>query len=694
MKTRLLSSIAMLTLVGAMLSPALTLATTSAKVANNVAPWLSQAKLLRHASPTGQMTISVYLNLRNEAGLRQFLANVGRRGSAQYGHFLTSQQFRSLYSPTLADVAAVKNFLSARGLRVTHAPANGMYVDATGSVTQVEKAFAVTENVYGYSTKSLRANVQAPTIPAALAKTVSFIGGLDETEALYEPRTAPAAPPGAGYSTPGPCSTYWADHAATVTPAAHQYGASLPWTPCGYTPPQIRAAYGITPTSQTGAGVRVGVTDAFASPTILQDVNRFSAHYGLPAMNTTSLQQLVVPGVFNAPENPNFDPQGWFGEETLDVEWVHAMAPGAKIVYAGAQRNTAPLDHALIRMIDQHLVDIVTNSWGINGEYPRQYGHVIADERAFMQAAATGITVLFSSGDAGDVAASRGVAQASYPSSSPWVTSVGGTSLAVKNATGVKDEWGWGTYTSKLVGSAPTQTATTVSGTSWSPWPPAFQYGSGGGTSLHFAQPGYQAGIVPSALATTTTSSTGTVIQLGSAHRVTPDISMVGDPNTGVLVGETYRISGDPLVDAGCTPLGGGYEYCERRIGGTSLSSPLLAGVIALVDQARFDAGKGAIGFLNPAIYSGTPIGAPDSHVAIEDVRPPTSPTAVLRNAENPDGSLTTSLRTINSVPVGTTGAVIEGADTSLRTTTGYDNVTGLGAPYAPAFVTALLAKP
>jgi subtilase family serine protease len=692
MKSRTLSALVFVTLFGAMLSPGVTLAATSAKVANNTAPWLSQAKLVRHANPTGQMTISLYLNLRNEAGLRQFLANVSRPGSAQYRHFLTSQQFRAAYSPAAATLTSVKSFLSARGLKVTYAPANGMYVDATGSVTQIEKAFAVTENVYTYSNKSLRANAQAPTIPSTLASSVSFIGGLDDTEALYQPQLDKAAPPGVGYSTPGPCSTYWADHSATITPAAYQYGATLPWTPCGYTPQQIRAAYGIDATGLTGAGVRVGVTDAFASPTILQDVNRFSAHYGLPAMTTTTLQQLVVPGVFNAPENPFFDPQGWFGEETLDVEWVHAMAPGAKIVYAGSQRNTTPLDHALIHMIDNHLVDVVTNSWGINGEYPHQYGHVIADERAFMQAAATGITVLFSSGDAGDVAASRGIAQASYPSSSPWVTSVGGTSLAVQTAAGAKDEWGWGTYTTKLVGSAPTQTSTTVTGTSLSPWPPAFQYGSGGGTSLHFAQPGYQAGVVPNALATTTTTSTGQVIQLGSPHRVTPDISMVGDPNTGVLVGETYRVSGDALIDAGCTPLGGGQEYCERRLGGTSLSSPLLAGVIALVDQARFTAGKGPIGFLNPAIYHGTPIGAPDSHVAIEDVLAPASPTAILRNVENADGSLTTTVRTINSVPVGTTGPVIEGADTSLRTTAAYDNVTGLGAPYAPAFVAALAA--
>ncbi len=71
---------------------------------------------------------------------------------------------------------------------------------------------------------------------------------------LYEPQLDKAAPPGVGYSTPGPCSTYWADHSATITPAAYQYGAHLPWTPCGYTPQQIRAAYGIDTTGLTGKG--------------------------------------------------------------------------------------------------------------------------------------------------------------------------------------------------------------------------------------------------------------------------------------------------------------------------------------------------------------------------------------------------------------------------------------------------------
>ena len=668
-------------------------ASSTTRVANNIAPWLGQSKLVSHANPSGRVYLSVYLNNRNEAGLSRFLQDLYRPGSAVFHRFLTPAQFHAAYSPTAASVNAVKAFLAQKGLKVLSSPANGMYVDAIGSVAQVEKAFGITENVYSYKGRQLRANAQAPIVSAALAPIVSFVGGLDDTDALIQPRIKSDAPPGIGFSTPGPCSTYWADHSATVSPAANQYGATLPWTPCGYTPAQIRAAYGVDQTGLTGAGVRVGITDAFASPTIVADVNRFSANHGLPPLTASNFQQIVVPGTFNAPEN-RFDPQGWYGEQSLDIEWVHAMAPGAKIIYAGAQRSTQVLDHALIDMIDNHLVDVVTNSWGINGEFITRYGHVFADERAFQQAAAEGISVLFSSGDAGDVAALRGVAMASWPASSPWVTAVGGTSLGVQNAAGAKVEWGWGTYRSTLTGGVVGGGGTTVTGNAWSPWPPTFQYGSGGGTSLTFLQPSYQAGVVPNALATTTTTLGGSTINLGAPRRVTPDISLDGDPSTGALYGQSYNVSGDALIDAGCTPLGQGMEYCERRLGGTSLSSPLFAGVLALVDQARFSAGKGAIGFVNPALYKNTTVGAPSSGAAIEDVLPPAAPTALVRNVENADGSLSTNLRTINSVPASATGPVIEGADTSLRTTAGWDNVTGLGTPWAPALVPSLAAQP
>ena len=112
----------------------------------------------------------------------------------------------------------------------------------------------------------------------------------------------------------------------------------------------------------------------------------------------------------------------------------------------------------------------------------------------------------------------------------------------------------------------------------------------------------------------------------------------------------------------------------------------MFAGVLALANQARIAAGKGRLGFVNPALYS---LGGG----AIVDVLPPAAPLALLRNFEVASG-LETRLRTINSVPTGTAGPVIEGADTSLRTTPGWDNVTGLGTPYAPALIGGLAALP
>jgi subtilase family serine protease len=658
---------------------------------DNVPPWAGAAAQIGRADGSQHLLVSVYLKLRNEAGLQKFVQDVYSRGNAQYRRFLTPQEFRAAYAPAAADVAAVKDFLSRNSLKFEYAPDNSMYVAVSGTVAQVERAFAVTENLYNYRGKKLRANAQAPSIPSALSSVVAFIGGLDQSEQLIRPHINtgnPKAAPGYGYATPDPCSTYWSDHTATLSPAAPQYGSTFPWVVCGYTPAQIRAAYGVNTVSRTGAGVRVGIVDAFASPTIVDDVNAFSAHYGLPLLNSSNFQQVVVPGTFNYPEN-FLDPADWYGEQSLDIEWVHAMAPGAKIVYAGAQNSWQPLDHALIHLIDSGLADIITNSWGIFGDAV-PFGHLQADERAFMQAAAQGISVLFSSGDDGDVAAYTGLAMGSWPATSPYVTAVGGTSLGVQNPAGAKVEWGWGTYTSTVKDAALQNGGTLVTGSAFDPWPPEFFYGSGGGISLRFLQPSYQQGVVPQLLATSTVDSKGNVVPLPPARRVVPDISMVGDPNTGVLYGQTYDVSGDPDIDAGCTQLPRRREYCERRIGGTSLSSPLFAGVLALVNESRASQGKGSIGFVNPALYQ-LPVGNTNASAPIIDVRAPSSPTALLRRNQEDPGTYSVVFRTVNSVPVNNT--VVEGADTSLRTTNGWDNVTGLGTPYVPLLITGLTAQ-
>ena len=223
----------------------------------------------------------------------------------------------------------------------------------------------------------------------------------------------------------------------------------------------------------------------------------------------------------------------------------------------------------------------------------------------------------------------------------------------------------------------------------------AFYSGSGGGISTLAPQPDYQVGIVPDVLATTLHSADGSTTTIAKA-RVAPDVSMDADPYTGYLIGETFTIAGNPYNDAGCTPVTSTTEYCEIGFGGTSLASPLLAGTLAVVDQARLAAGKPLLGFANPFFYAGK-IGTTLTASGINDVNAPTTPHALLRGYAN---DLTrVRVVTVNSVPynIETTpysltvcgSRICEGIDEIFNfTTSGYDDVTGLGVPYAPALAT------
>jgi subtilase family serine protease len=296
------------------------------------------------------------------------------------------------------------------------------------------------------------------------------------------------------------------------------------------------------------------------------------------------------------------------------------------------------------------------------------------------------MSILFSSGDDGDLNAINGIASGSWEATSPYVTAVGGTSLALLNSNGDKKEWGWGTYRSFLDDVTISKSGKTVT-TSGVELPFDFYSGSGGGPSLVMLAPDYQAN-VPYSLSGFTTLANGSVVPLEAPRRVTPDISMVGDPYTGFIYGETYVITGDPILDEGCKKLTKTTEYCEESIGGTSLSSPLFAGIVALVNQARLKAHKPVVGFMNPKLYTFNTGNLDSSTAPIIKVQKPASPTAVLRGYQtNP-----TELRvvTINSTQ-NATGPVIEGVDTSYLVTSGYDEVTGLGTPNVPALIEAFV---
>jgi len=391
--------------------------------------------------------------------------------------------------------------------------------------------------------------------------------------------------------------------------------ATAPWSIRGHTPADIKSAYGISG-AYDGAGQTVAVIDAYASPTIVQDVNQWSANRGLPTLKANQFTQIVAPGTFNRPQNPKQDPQGWYGEETLDIEAVHGMAPGAKIVYVGAPNNYQDLDAAMNHVVDRQLAQIVTNSYGFNTELLPP-GYVKPFEDTLIQAAAEGIGVYFSSGDNGDETSTFGFATADWPASSPWVTAVGGTALGVNSGGARALETGWGTSTYNC-----NQTTLACTRSGW-------LYGAGGGVSQIFAKPSYQG-------------------RLSASGRAVPDVAALGDPQTGFLIGQTQTF-----------PEGAHYD--EFRIGGTSLSTPIFAGIMVLADQA---AGS-PHGFANPLFYSNA-----GAFYDVQSVK-----TAVARrnyvNGVDSTAGVADLLRTFDDY---------SGSPTQ-HTGPGWDNVTGLGTP-------------
>jgi subtilase family serine protease len=671
----------------------------------NVAGWIASAQKVGDAADTGKVHVALFLAFKNQEALERLIEAQYTPGNAAYGQYLTPKQFRARFAPDAEKVSRVQDTLKKLGFTIEYTPKSGLFVQAAGSVAQVKSAFGVSQGLYSVGGKTLRANAETPRLPTRIADIVIYVGGLDESNALLKPgrislrgddpdaihlrksgavSSSPNAAPPTPETPDSPvCSTYWGDHTATLSTAPKPFAKTLPWLICGYTPQQIRQAYRADKVTQTGKGVRVGIVDIYASPTIVQETNLYSKNHGLPLLTAANFKQRVPPGLYAVSANDPCGPQGWYGEETLDVQAVHAMAPQADIVYAGNSCSD-PGNTALYNLIDDHAADIITNSYGFGGE-DLSASDIHAETQYFMQAAAEGISIVFSTGDDGDLMASNNIASGSWESTSPYVTAVGGTSLALLNSAGEKSEWGWGTYRALLANAKVAADGKTIADTGTKAFD--FYSGAGGGPSLSQLAPDYQSK-VPAAFSRHTTRASGQTRTFPSAHRVTPDIAMLGDPYTGFLVGEIYTIAGDAKLDSGCKKLTAKTEYCEGGTGGTSLSSPLFAGVLALADQARFAKKLPALGLANTALY-GLTVGTPGTDAApIIDIGKPAGPTAILRGYIGEPAKV--RVVTINASVDAAKTAVTEGADTSYLVQPGYDEVTGLGTPNVPAFIKAL----
>jgi subtilase family serine protease len=337
LKTRWAVGVAMtgLMLLGAPAISALAASTRTA-LPGSAPAWAAARNFVQAADGSEDVGFRVYLGWQDENQLVAFDQAVSTPGNASYHKFLTPAQFHQLYSPPQASVAAVTKWLQGAGFHVNYVPGNNHYVSAEGTVAQATAAFGVSFGMYRIAGLELRSPSAALTVPTSLSSDVSGVLGLDDSAQLVHTNLAggnsdPGAPPPAAFVSASPCSSYWGQNPATGF--QNPYGAgAVPYAPCGYTPQQVKGAYGLTGATQDGTGQTVAIIDAYASPTILQDANQWSVNRGLPAFSGHQFSQVVSPGTYNHPESgQKQDPQGWYGEETLDVEAVHGMAPGANV---------------------------------------------------------------------------------------------------------------------------------------------------------------------------------------------------------------------------------------------------------------------------------------------------------------------------------------------------------------------------
>jgi subtilase family serine protease len=626
---------------------------------------------------TSLVSFDLLLSLRNATGAQAFFRQVSSPGSALFHHYLTDAQWESRYGPSLAEVTKAEAWLRRAGFTAGPLARDHLFVAAQGQARTVERAFGVKLGYYRWNGHTVRLAEGTLTIPPSLAGIVSGAVGVNEylaTPALATPgpAAAPGAaarpasdqepPPPAGFRNPQPCSAYWGQKIDTKDSASlyKPYTYPLPYDICGYTPSQLRGAYGLAGSvakGDDGKGATIAIVDAYDSPNLLANAQEYfrlnDPSHPLVSSQFTNVTPARVSDVSECGGN------GWYGEQALDVEASHTMAPGAHIEFVGAQ---SCLDSSLLAAETTAVTSgasVVSNSWDdLLGDLFDDAATKAAYDDTFMLAGSTGVSVLFCSHDYGDNFATFGLTVPNYPAISPYVTAVGGTSLQINAKNQAQADYGWSSAYQPLCASKTTNcgSATKPAGSL------GYAYGSAGGTSYYYTEPWYQDKVVPPDLALRNEAVNGPV-----PYRVYPDISMDADVQTGMLIGLTQTFSN-------------GTYYSQYKIGGTSLATPLFAGVIADTDQA---AGT-SLGFLNPQLYRAYT----QTPAAFNDILLPPDPdsAATIRVdyanfADSAQGYLVT-LETINYEGPETycdaTGNCAT-RDVSLSTGPGFNSMTGLG---------------
>src|SRR5580658_4428450 len=668
-------------------------------VAHNTPTFVATAKNLGAEDPAKTIEVSVWLNLHDRSALDTLAEQLYDRTSPNYRHWLKNSDL-ARFAPTAQEAATMREFFESHNLKVVTVGPNNMFMRARGTVSDVQTAFHVTLNKYQVRGEVVRSNDRDPVIDGAAASQVRSVAGLDTgkyehplmTRAANLPTLksasastakAPVPTPAAvnpddfftsncfngtekeSFSTvpedggPLPIGTYAGNHLNLQS--ATSYG-------CGYTPPVIQTAYNLTGLYNegfAGAGQTIAIIDWCGSPTITADANAFSAQFGLPALTPSNFNILNIPGPSSC--------AGPDAEINLDVEWSHAVAPGAKInLIVPPTALFEDTDEAEYLTIYNGLGNVISGSYG-SPEFFVSTAELETESLLSELAAVYGISADFSSGDTGDFSVYGIGPTVSSPADSPWSTAVGGVSLALNSDNSIAWQAGWGNNVNVVA----------AEGIVADPPVGEFYAGSGGGPSncvtKHtefrrpictggFPKPSYQKAAVP------------------GKYRQLPDVSWLADPFTGAVI----------LISIpGQLP-----EQVFQVVGGTSLATPMFSALWAIANQEAVAGGGTELGQAAPYLYS-LPAGA------VYDVAPVTSATNVTGSIQDAKGTKAYSAKELVGGPrvefysaiwdyfsLADTALVLSfGTDSSLKPAVGWDDVTGVGTPNAQAFADFFYAQ-
>jgi len=461
--------------------------------------------LLGATDPRTSIDFTLVLRLPGQARLTRFLNGLSDPAAPDYRHFIDAAAFGDRFGVSGSVLSHVTNQLARDGIHVTASYPQRTALDVRATAGTIDRIFALRLMDWRRPGRQIfHAPLRAATVPADLSHAVSGVAGLDGT-------------------------TFVADDSPAIQ---------------GLTPISARSVYEIDPLLAqhvTGQGENIAVVE-FAQFD-QSDVDGFDQQFNLPDITP---RDIAVDG------GATDDDPSSVAEANLDLEVAHEVAPGAGLLDYNAPQATSSGADTFGAVLDRITADgqarVVSDSWGsCEADTPR--ADIQRDEQALEAAAARGISVFVAAGDTGAYTCQEGAEtnhslSVSWPSSSPFAVSVGGTSLSATTNGAYAGETAWDDTLEQM--------------------------GGGGGLSLDYRRPAWQVG-------------PGVADRFSTGMRQLPDVAAAADPWSGwdVYTGGAITVAG-----------------------GTSAATPFWAASIAMVAEYAGHHGAGQLGFVDPMLYA------------------------------------------------------------------------------------------